>query len=133
MRIKENGLFSKIGLGDIRLYIHRFTGNDCADLHDHPNDFLSLGVWGQYSEEEWCPKFKRSFTKIYKAPFFRYLKASHTHRISLINEKPVWTIVLMFPKIREWGFFKFIEGKRKWIHWKTYVDMFDGFGAGKDC
>lgn len=130
-RTSTTGIFGKFGLGDIRIYIHKFTGDDCASLHDHPNNFISVGLKGQYLEEEWIPKEKDSIKKIYKAPFFRRLKASHTHRVSLINGRPAWTLVIMSPKIREWGFFRVENGKRRFIHWKDYVQMFGG--AGDKC
>ena len=130
-RSKPRGIFSIVGLGDRRIYIHKFLHDDCADLHCHPNGFISIGLWGKYLEEAWVPSEKDSILKTYTAPFFRRVKASHTHRISLIDNKPCWTLVFMGPKIREWGFYKFINGKRKWLHWKSYVELFGG--AGDEC
>lgn len=128
-RTSPDGLLSKIGLGDIRIYLHKFTGNDACDLHCHPNSFISIGLLGKYEEEFWNSKKKKSFKRIYKAPFFRFLQASHTHRIQLVNNQPAWTLIIMFPKKREWGFYKWINGKRKWIHWKQYVGDNKDYGA----
>ena len=42
-RSKKDGFFSKIGLGDLRLYVHQFTESDHTKcLHDHPNAFISF-------------------------------------------------------------------------------------------
>lgn len=39
----------KNGIG---VYLHHFVGNDWSrDLHDHPKRFISVGLWGGYTEE----------------------------------------------------------------------------------
>lgn len=37
-----------------KAYVHRFVADDWSrDLHDHPKRFVSIGLWGRYTE--WTP------------------------------------------------------------------------------
>lgn len=108
------------------VYLHNFVGNDWSrDLHDHPKRFISIGLWGRYLEE--TPKGKR----IYRAPWIRTFKAEHRHRLSLIDRKPCWTLVIVLKSTRQWGFWH----SGRFIHWKEYVYGADAKIADemKDC
>lgn len=127
-----NGLFWKLfKLNDIRIYIHKFINGDHTNcLHDHPNDMISFIFKNGYDEEFWDSKIKKHRNVRYKAPCLRSFSASHAHRVTLINNKPAWSLVLMFSKKREWGFFTTNTGKRKWVSWKKYYEK---FGGNKGC
>ncbi|MGH9370996.1 MAG: hypothetical protein ACRD15_05640 [Vicinamibacterales bacterium] len=83
------------------VYLHHFVGDDwCLDLHDHPKRFVSIGLWGGYMEHTPTPAYAAGFatataSRRYRAPWFRTFPADHTHRISLINGKPCWTLVVV--------------------------------------
>jgi hypothetical protein len=98
------------GLG---VYLHHFVGDDWSfDLHDHPKRFVSIGLRGQYLEET-----PGACSHIYRAPWIRTFPAEHRHRISMIEGRDCWTLVIVFPASRPWGFWHLGQ----WIHWKQYV------------
>jgi hypothetical protein len=94
------------------VYLHHFVGDDWSrDLHDHPKRFISIGLWGGYTEE--TPAGIRD----YRAPWVRTFPAEHIHRIALGPHKTCWTLVIVLKAVRDWGFWH--DGK--WMHWKDYV------------
>jgi hypothetical protein len=116
-------------LGELfAIYLHKFVGDDWSvDLHDHPKRFVSIGLRGRYTEHvpdeyepldtarrEWC------------APWIRTFPATHRHRITgPTPERPCWTLVIVGPPVRPWGFW--LRGM-SWIPWRRYVD---GFGHSR--
>lgn len=93
-------------------YLHYFVGDDWSlDLHDHPKRFISVGLKGEYLEE--TPLSKR----VYRAPWIRTFPATHIHRLSLIDKKPCWTLVIVLKATRAWGFWHDLE----FIPWREYV------------
>lgn len=95
------------------VYLHHFVGDDWSrDLHDHPKRFISIGLKGCYWEE--TPRMGR----LYKAPWIRTFPADHVHRLSLIEGRDCWTLVLVLKVVRSWGFW---HGGR-WIPWREYVN-----------
>lgn len=109
----------------VGVYLHRFVGDDWSrDFHDHPKRFVSIGLCGHYVEEtpvgpiaegrplSWAPQFR-----VFTAPWFRSFPATHIHRLSLLDGRPCWTLVIVLPAVREWGFWHHGE----WIHWREYV------------
>jgi hypothetical protein len=99
------------------LYLHRFVGDDWSlDLHDHPKRFISMGLWGKYREERQTDS--GIAWEVFSAPWLRTFPAEHRHRLSLIDGKSCWTLVLVLRAVRQWGFWH--EGK--FIQWREYVD-----------
>jgi hypothetical protein len=97
-----------------RMVFHKFLKSDIDGLHDHPwgfeNYIISGGYWEYNLEGKFWrpPGFKGKFT------------ANYFHRIELDPslEKEVWTIVLMGPQEKDWGF---LDEKNKWIQWESYL------------
>lgn len=126
----KSRLWGYIGLYDVRVYIHKFTAGDGTKcLHDHPNTLRSFVFWNGYVEYIWDKWAKNEQRKEIKAPCYRKFPASHTHRVELRNNKPGWTLVIMSPKKREWGFFVKEDGKRKWVKWYDYERDYGGVGG----
>lgn len=94
------------------IYLHLFIGDDAADPHDHPKDFVSIGLWGSYDEEVFVPDHKWVH---HRAPWFRKFGPTHVHRIVLCGAF-VWTLVKVGPTLKDWGFYT-PEG---WIEWTKY-------------
>ena len=103
-------------------FITRLFGKDCGvflhcifesdkDLHDHPARFISFGIKGRYIDVN--PNGERLF----KAPWIRTFQANYIHRIQLFPNEKAWTIVIIFPHEREFGFW--IDGV--WMNWKEYI------------
>ena len=131
----KSRLWRFVGLYDVRLYVHKFTASDHTKcMHDHPNTLISFIFRNGYTEQYWDPKDKCEKEQTFKAPCLRKFPAAHCHRVTLLNDKPAWSLVFMFPKSREWGFFvtqqAYTGGKRRrWIDWRTYEDEFGGKGG----
>ena len=107
------------------VYLHKFVGDDWTlDLHDHPKRFVSIGLWGGYTEEtpSECPcdlhHEHSPQRRFFRAPWIRTFPASHVHRLTgPTPERPCWTLVLVGRPVREWGFWHFGH----FIPWKRYV------------
>lgn len=99
-----------------RLVIHRFCQSDTDGLHDHPwafqNYILSGGYW-EHTEEGrfWRPPGYSGTASL-----------NYFHRVELDPEKAdgdVWTLFLMGPKEKEWGF---LNDKGIWIQHEEYLN-----------
>jgi hypothetical protein len=91
------------------IYLHHFLRSD-NDLHfhDHPWSFLTLLLSGGYREHTPAGTFwRRRFSILFRTAEWR-------HWVEV--EKPVWTLVMRFPRRREWGF----HTEEGWIDWRTY-------------
>lgn len=111
------------------LYLHKILRKDWArDPHDHPwKWFLSIVLWGGYEQEltDAVPYHRlrhngtvvderfRLYSESKKIRFFNlfrnnpYRSESHVRRfhvITKLHRKPTWTLVLVPPKYKEWGF-----------------------------
>ncbi len=109
------------------IYLHKFLRSDeDRALHDHPWASLGMILKGEYIEH--MPRYphwwkvhghRQTITKVRRAwrPVFR--RSTDIHRIELMKEwkpfiprwgwsmaeeKPVWTLFITGPKLREWGF-----------------------------
>lgn len=117
------------------LYIHQiFRSDSDRDCHDHPWDFWSLILWGSYREynlQTIAPEHPgepfRFIEEIrtYKTGSVIRHKAEDAHRLELPAGKTTWTLVVVGPKFRQWGFWK----DKQWIDHKTYLDA--RYGEGK--
>ena len=102
-----------------QIAIHRFwKSDDDGGLHDHPWLF-----WGSYilegGYEEHLPGGEIA---VRKPGDFRLRNAWTRHRIVIPdNGSEVWTIFMMGPKVRAWGFIP--DATKQWMHWKPYLAM----------
>jgi hypothetical protein len=114
----------------LKICIHKILISDDACLHDHPWNFISFIFKGEYLEYK-CdnPKIMKDFSafrlhyydmkwipksKVHTAPALLYRRARVAHRLEIIE--PVWTFVIMFRRVREWGFWT----KTGWLPWNIY-------------
>lgn len=100
-------------------YLHHFIGDDWAiDPHDHPRRFISIGLRGWYWEDVFDPSTgRRRSTFRFQAPWFRSFPADHLHLVRAAECGDCWTLVIVLPKSRAWGFVQ--DGQ--WIPFKRYV------------
>ncbi|CAN5356485.1 hypothetical protein BH09VER1_BH09VER1_28820 [soil metagenome] len=119
------------------VYLHRFIGDDWAiDPHDHPRRFISIGLKGWYWEDIYrnpatdpaasLLPTQLMETRKHVAPWIRSFPADHLHRVRAKECGDCWTLVIVLPKSRAWGFVQ--DGI--WIPFKQYV--FGGKARG-DC
>ena len=90
-------------------YLHHFQqSDDERAMHDHPRCTLGIILDGAY--REWLPwdmkhpealgatyKMRRAWIPVLRSPTW-------THRVELLDNKPVWTLFITGPHVREWGF-----------------------------
>lgn len=133
----DNGfwLWKLLRIDGIRIYLHKFTSEDhssCA--HDHPCSALSFIFINGYVEKYWDNKLGQYNVKIYKAPCIRFFPATHTHKVSLLNNKPGWSLILMMKNRRPWGFWttNHEDGKRRWWSAKEYREKFNNVAGCED-
>lgn len=89
--------------------LHHFFHSDWTDdFHDHPWPFVSLILWRGYIEETPDGKRRRRLPGM-----ILFRKATHQHRVELINEKPAITLVLMGKRVRQWYFY--CKGVKIWF------------------
>jgi hypothetical protein len=62
---------------------------------------------------------------VMRAGGVRYRPPTYTHRTK-VHKSGAWTIVIMGPLKREWGFV--VNGK--WMFWRKYAEQ---FGHGMRC
>lgn len=113
------------------IYVHRMDAPDPGvDLHNHPFAFMSLVLWGGYTEER-C----RSFFAPYVAARAERLNLArrgnrrhrgwltiattpldHAHRIVELDRSPTWTLVIRGRKLQRWGFLL----PAGWMDWEEY-------------
>lgn len=117
-----------------RVYLHKIVRSDeDRDPHDHPWDFTTIPLRGKYIDERWIPVpddgWLSSSIQVSRLPYsivpeevktFKAYrrKAEHTHRVQLIEGKPVWTLVVIGKPRRKWGFHT--EGG--WVPWQQYLN-----------
>lgn len=125
------------------IYFHEFIGSDDdRALHDHPWNSLSWVLRGKYIEyidvtEEFDdePSLQAGglmrFVEVCdkQAGNLIYRKATHLHRIELLNDKPVYTLFINWNKHRDWGFQCPNKG---WIHWTEFCKQRED-GTMKGC
>lgn len=129
-----------------KLMVHHFLANaDDRDVHDHPRPFWTFVLWGSYDDYVPCPRcdgtgvcshpswhFVRICTRCdgrtvvvgerMRRGMLRRRPAHHRHR-TRVGPHGCWTVVLMGPIRRRWGFWR--DGH--WWFWRDYEDRF-GFG-----
>jgi hypothetical protein len=122
------------------LYIHRFMRSDADYPHDHPWNFFTYVISGGYDEVFYNKKpeiqngtFAALWTKTINRRLpgsIAYRKATDVHQVvvdrdyemSEIEQAP-FTVCLIGPRLREWGFWP-LEGKgTTWIDWRKYLSI----------
>ena len=126
----EWGLFRKflIGLdGDLYLWrlslittpwfsvkLHRiFRPDRQRDLHDHPWTFLSIILFGSYTED--------TPGGVKRRRWWNWKRAEDSHSIKTVSRSPVWTLVFCGPRRRVWGF----HTPKGWVSWKDYEKLME--------
>lgn len=131
----------------VKVLLHHFMPNaDDRDTHDHPRPFWTLVLRGGYDDMVLCNHCRGGRTGSmdgsydFECPFcvdgliagdrmragmLRFRPATYAHR-SRVLPSGCWTIVLMGPFRRPWGFWR--EGK-----WWSFRDYQRTFGFGMRC
>lgn len=115
------------------VYLHNFLRSDeDRALHDHPWNWCSIILKGSYLEI--CGTRENSVARGFHARTrgtIRTGRATDLHRVELYSEwqgndargnpmfryKPVWTVFITGPRIREWGF----QCPNGWVPWRKFL------------
>lgn len=90
--------------------LHKWLcSDDQRAYHSHANNFLIIGLKGEYRDWSVYPAFS---VRNYKAPFIRYFKRNYKHSIE-IEQSPTWTFVITFGRPKHWDFYLKDTLKRK--------------------
>lgn len=103
------------------VFLHRMDAPDPGvDTHDHPWAFLSLTLWGGYTEERalcreapmlakiaerWPETCTRGVVEQRRWLSLRMLRLDECHRVTALHRRRVWTLVVHGPRRRSWGFY----------------------------
>lgn len=102
---------------DVRLH-HILRSDDDRALHDHPWAFVSIILRGFYTELRLtAPRIVTARTYTEGSILFR--PARTYHRL-ILPRGPVWTLVIVGPKVQEWGFM--VRGRK--IHNEDYFLLY---------
>lgn len=119
--------------GDRKLMVHYFPPNvEDRDPHDHPRGFWTLVLRGRYLDlvpcetcgghgyhDCECMGEGMRVGDVMTPGMVRYRPPEHVH-ITQSGPRGAWTIVLMGPAARAWGFWR--EGT--WWAWRKYEERF---------
>lgn len=100
----------------VKLHAIRLHDSPARGAHDHPWSFVSIRLWGTYSES----LYRRDgyFDRAEHRRLVTFRRAEQLHRITRLHRRAgVWTLVLCGPRRREWGFKK---PGQPWVHWGDY-------------
>lgn len=100
-----------------KLMIHYFVpGTEDPDPHDHPRSFVTLILRGHYVDVN-----RHGQREVMRVGKLRHRPAEHAHR-TIAGPRGCWTIVVMGPQSREWGFW--FDGV--WMPSREYIARYGG-------
>jgi hypothetical protein len=126
----------------VKVMVHHFMPElEDPDTHDHPSSFVTFVLRGTYydralcgcqreSEADWgslaevyrqngltCPDChgRGVILETMRAPKAQFRHAAHAHG-TVTGPTGAWTVVVMGPKIRPWGFWR----QGRWFDYWTY-------------
>ena len=108
--------------GTKKLKVHQILESDKdRHLHNHPWDFTTILLSGGYDEERMNNANGDIYTERHTAPCVLHRTANDYHRLTLIDGKPVVSLVFTSKKYQNWGF---------WTE-DGHVDHEEYLGVGK--
>jgi len=114
------------------VYLHNMIGSDDDVLHDHPYHSVSLVLTDGLRERHMKPM---TLQRELFGPLIIPLRTLREGQVvwrgtnfahQLIVDRPSWTLFLMGPRVREWGFWC----PRGWIPWQEYYPQQSPEGRG---
>lgn len=124
-----------------RIYLHNILrSDDDRALHDHISWSISIILSGGYIE-----RYPGGVKKYRKPGMVIFRNATQAHRLELYKgtwcypcncyhmhhngrEIPAWTIFIVGPKKREWGF----HCPQGWLHWRDFIGVPTGEARGDE-
>lgn len=112
--------YTLLGCRWFQLCIHVFHRSDNDEMHDHPWDFWTLLLKGGYMERVFTTRPHATQLLKHRPGALLYRPAEHAHQVVLYPGKQATTLVLMFKRRREWGFF---TKKGAYVKWLDYFNL----------
>lgn len=86
------------------IILHRMDAPDARpELHDHPFGFLSIVLRGGYIERRLRPR-ESTIDETHRVRFVNRVRPFDAHSIRRLLSVPTWTLLLVGPYRRTWGF-----------------------------
>ena len=107
------------------IYYHLICGDDDdRALHTHPWVNCSILLSGSYWEHvaDGMAVRRREGSITWRWP-------STAHRLELMDGKPVISLFITGPRVREWGFWC----KSRFVHWREFTAPDDSGQIGRGC
>lgn len=123
----------------IGMYLHQILrSDDDRALHNHPWPNISILLRGSYVEV--VPKRSRGFREwmtphVEKRHLLRCTgdivlrRSGAAHRLVIPAGRPAWSLFIVGPRIRDWGFWC----KKGFVHWRDFVATGDRGSVGRGC
>lgn len=108
-----------------KLLLHHFLPDrEDRDMHDHPRSFVTIVLKGAYDDMVQCACGRQGceglkIGEVMRRGMVRLRRAEHAH-LTRTGADGCWTLVLMMPKSREWGFWR----AGQWWPFRQYEDIF---------
>ena len=119
----------KDGEASMNIYLHRMLlSDDERALHDHPWPSISFMLSGWLTEIYQDPHGTEK-ERVIEPGALVIRGAEFAHRLVIPPGKPVETLFITAPKIREWGFLC----PQGWISHKRFTDPNDPGRIGAGC
>lgn len=106
----------------LSLYLHRFDHPDSRPtLHDHPWTFLSIVLRGGYIERRLNPN-TLEVDEAHHVRWINRVRASDAHAILSLDRTPTWSLMLVGPRVRKWGYWeRFSDGSWRWTEFDKHL------------
>lgn len=105
------------------LYLHRFDAPDSRPtLHDHPWTFVSLMLRGGYMERRLNPHTMQ-VDEAHRVRWINRVRASDAHAIMTLARVPSWSLLLVGPRVRTWGYWEPVDveaGEWRWTEFDKH-------------
>lgn len=103
-----------------RVLLHKMSAPDPGiDLHDHPWWFVSIVLWGGYTEQralqreapgfaliaDRYPTCTRGIVERRRVGSVKTMRLDECHTITELHARSCWTLVIGGPRRRSWGFY----------------------------
>lgn len=108
------------------IFLHKLCRSDHdRALHDHPWPFVSIVLWGGYKEIRHVrdinnvvryETIEETEFQVHRPGAILYRPATWRHRVIIEPGRPAWTLILVGPRARRWGFWP----NDGWCYWRKY-------------
>lgn len=120
-------------------YLHQIMrSDDERALHNHPWPNISILLRGSYDEvvperphgfQEWMTPHVQHLHLQRHAGDIVCRRSGASHRLVIPDNKPVWSLFIVGPRIRQWGFWC----QKGFVHWRDFVATTDRGSVGRGC